>query len=81
VKLSQLTKTKVFFINGLCPWDHNFFNKKVSKKRGAASNATAKKKKSTTKSARTKTATKKTTAKKATKKKAAFPIADSADDE
>jgi hypothetical protein len=30
VNLSQLTKTKVFFINGLCPWDYNFFNKKES---------------------------------------------------
>jgi hypothetical protein len=30
VNLSKLTKTKVFFINGLCPWDHNFFNKKES---------------------------------------------------
>ena len=28
VKLSQLTNTKVFFINGLCPWDNNFFIKK-----------------------------------------------------
>jgi hypothetical protein len=30
VRLSKLTNTKVFFINGLCPWDHDFFNKKES---------------------------------------------------
>jgi hypothetical protein len=30
VNLAQLTKTKVFFINGLCPWDNNFFIKKES---------------------------------------------------
>lgn len=29
-RLSKLTNTKVFFINGLCPWDHDFFNKKES---------------------------------------------------
>lgn len=27
INLSQLTKTTIFFINGLCPWDDQFFNK------------------------------------------------------
>jgi len=30
VKVSKLTNTKVFFVNGLCPWDQNFFIKKES---------------------------------------------------
>jgi hypothetical protein len=25
VKLAELTGTKLFFINGLCPWDNNYF--------------------------------------------------------
>lgn len=29
-KLCQLTDTRVFFINGLCPWDRDFFVKKVN---------------------------------------------------
>ena len=27
INLSKLTNTKVFFINGLCPWDDNFFTR------------------------------------------------------
>jgi hypothetical protein len=27
IKLSKLSNTKVFFINGLLPWDNNYFNK------------------------------------------------------
>lgn len=29
VKLAKLTNTRVFFINGLCPWDSGFFDKKT----------------------------------------------------
>ena len=29
-RLSRLIGAKVFFINGLCPWDDNFFNKKTN---------------------------------------------------
>ena len=28
VNLTQLTKTKIFFVNGICPWDNDFFIKK-----------------------------------------------------
>jgi len=28
VQLSKYTNTKIFFINGLCPWDNDFFTKK-----------------------------------------------------
>lgn len=28
VNVAKLTKTKVFFVNGLCPWDRDFFVKK-----------------------------------------------------
>lgn len=27
IKVAGLYKTKIFFINGLCPWDENYFNK------------------------------------------------------
>jgi hypothetical protein len=30
VNLAKLTKTKVVFVNGLCPWDRNFFNQLTS---------------------------------------------------
>ena len=30
IKLSQLIGARVFFINGLCPWDDTFFNKKTN---------------------------------------------------
>jgi len=30
VNLSQLTHTKVFFVNGICPWDNDFFIPKQS---------------------------------------------------
>ena len=29
LKVSKLTNTQVFFVNGLCSWDHNFFVKKT----------------------------------------------------
>lgn len=29
IQLAKLTNTKVFFINGLCPWDKNFFVRKI----------------------------------------------------
>lgn len=28
-KCASLTQTEIFFVNGLCPWDHNFFEKKT----------------------------------------------------
>jgi hypothetical protein len=28
VNLAKISNTKVFFVNGLCPWDQEFFNKK-----------------------------------------------------
>lgn len=27
LNLARLTKTKIFFVNGICPWDENFFDK------------------------------------------------------
>jgi hypothetical protein len=27
LNLAKFTNTKIFFVNGLCPWDENFFNK------------------------------------------------------
>ena len=30
VKLAKITNTQVFFVNGLCPWDPEFFNKKYN---------------------------------------------------
>ena len=30
LKVSKLTNTQVFFVNGLCSWDHNFFVKKTN---------------------------------------------------
>jgi hypothetical protein len=30
VKLAEYTNTRVFFINGLVPWDNNFFDKKIN---------------------------------------------------
>ena len=30
LKVSKLTNTQVFFVNGLCLWDHNFFVKKTN---------------------------------------------------
>ena len=29
LKVSKLTNTQVFFVNGLCSWDHNFFDKRT----------------------------------------------------